>query len=173
MNDEELLAYSGEHVFYETKLFFWLTLALAKRTITVTAPTVEDAHWFRCTLIEGFVLHLRNLLEFIFLNYPKDEHIVAAQFCQPAERWTTARPALSDVIKRAWGRADLEMVHLTTGRISGRLPEKGWDFIGIADEIAPLLRLLVSVAEPSRLSPNVTRAIEEYEAVRQQEVQGR
>lgn len=171
MSDEELLAYSGEHIFYEVRMFFWLALALARRTITVTAPTPEDPHWFRCNLIEGFVLHLRNLLEFIFLGYPKDKHLVAAQFCKPG-KWTEVRPALSEVLKRAWGRADKEMVHLTTERISGTPPEKEWDFIGIADEMAPPLRLLVCVAEPSKLSPAVGRAFEDYESIREKERRG-
>jgi hypothetical protein len=170
LSDEKLLAYSGEHVFYEVKMFFWLAVALAKRTMTVTTATPDDALWLRNTLIEGFVLHLRNLLEFIFLEVPKDEHVIAAQFCQP-ETWKARRPAKSEALKRAWGRASREMVHLTTERIAGRPPEKNWDSIGIADEIAPILRLLVSVAEPSRISPAVARALEEYEGLRRPEGQ--
>ncbi len=172
LSDEELLAYSGEHVFYEVKMFFWLAIMLARRTMTVTTPTPEDALWLRNTLIEGFVLHLRNLLEFIFLDVPKDEHVIAAQFCQP-ETWKATRPAKSEALKRAWGRASREMVHLTTERIAGRPPEKNWGFIGIADEIVPILRQLVSVAEPSRLSPAVARALEEYEGIQRHEGQCR
>lgn len=157
-SDDFLLKYSEEHVAYEVRMFIWLANALGKRTMTVRAKTEEDALRLRFALIEAFVLHLRNLREFLFLNYPKNEHIVAAQFCQ-MDIWQKARPALSAVLKTAWGRASKEMAHLTTKRIAGSPREKEWDFTGLADEIRPIIRLLAATAERSRLSPFVAMSI--------------
>jgi len=171
MADVELLTYSTEHVYYEVKMFFWLAVALARRTMTVRTATPDNALWIRNTLIEGFAIHLRNLLEFIFLNYPKGGHIIAAQFCQP-EKWTKQRPALSETLKKSWERADKQVAHLLSKRIAGRDPGKRWNFIGIADETASILCLLVSNAEPCRFSHKVARVLKEYEAVRRRETQG-
>ncbi len=101
MSDKELLAYSGEHVYYEVKMFFWLAIVLSKRKITVTTATPDDALWLRNTLIEGFAIHLRNLLEFIFSNYPKNKRVVAAQFCQRG-KWTEMRTEKKEILKLAW-----------------------------------------------------------------------
>jgi hypothetical protein len=162
LSDDYLLAYSEEHIVYEIRMFFWLAIALDKRKMKVAGKSEADPLHLRFALIEAFVIHLRNLIEFLFINYPKDKHIVAAQFC-PEGAWINARPALSEALKTAWGRADKEMAHLTTERIPGRPKEKEWEFTGLAEEVAPLLRVLVGAAEVRRLSSVVAKTLDDYE----------
>jgi hypothetical protein len=62
---------------------------------------------------------------------------------------------MSGALQIARVRADKEIAHLTTDRITGSPLSKGWDFTGLATEIRPLMRLVATHALASRLSPKV------------------
>lgn len=157
-NDSDLLAYSGEHVAYEIWMFFSLARLLGEGQIEITAPTDADARLLYNALIEAFVLHLRNLIDFIYEGKRWETDIVASDFFPPGE-WTRLRGDITPVLIKAAERANKEIAHLTTARIASTPPEKSWDFQSLAIEIRPLLRRMVDNALPERLSPNVAMAI--------------
>jgi hypothetical protein len=57
MTDEELTKYSGYHLLYELKMFWWLTGALS-----YMEGYLHDA------VLESWVVHLRNLILFFDLT---------------------------------------------------------------------------------------------------------
>jgi len=152
--DEYLLRYSSEHVFYEVDRFFWLADVLGPPTRFLVAQSR-----LRDIFVEGFVLHLRNVIEFL---YPRRKleptDIVAADFL-PDGRWDEIRPPLSDTLKTARRRANKQMAHLTSDRIFGTPPEKHWDSQALANELQSILRLMCDNALSSRLAPNVVQSI--------------
>jgi hypothetical protein len=99
--------------------------------------------------------HLRNLIDFLFNLNPDDTDVVAMDFCDPGV-WN---PALTQVLKDAKRRVNKELAHLTTDRISGPSPLKGWDFAALAQELRPPLRDFTAKAVTTRLSPRVNAAI--------------
>jgi hypothetical protein len=166
-SDDFLLAYSREHVYYEFDMFLWAARLLgsgARRG----ASGPEDEVRLNSALIETFVVHLRNVIEFLYRGTPtSDPHhpyrgtpretdVVADDFC-PSTTWhpPTICPSLAD----AHDRADKEISHLTTSRPPGKDPRKRWDFAGLSGALLLTMRLFVHTALPSRLSPNVAAVV--------------
>jgi hypothetical protein len=152
------LAYSDEHVAYEIDMFFWLAEVCGSPSLRLGAASAADTTRLNNVLIEGFVVHLRNVIDFLYLEKPKPTDVVAADFL-PTGVWDSLRPAICSSLEAARTRANKEIAHLTTDRIAGSPPAKAWDFQGLANELRPLLHLLSANAPSSRLSPKVAAAI--------------
>lgn len=109
-------------------------------------------------LIEVFAIHLRNLIDFLYLVRPQQTDVVAADFCA-TDVWEAVKPRISISLEAARVRANKEVAHLTSRRIAGTPPGKEWDPRALAAEIRLLLQLFVAKAEATRLSPDVAAAI--------------
>jgi len=157
-DDPYLLEYSAEHVKYEFDMFLWLAQVCGNSAVRLGAPSAADGNRLSNVLIESFAVHVRNVIDFLYLGNPKPTDVVAADFFA-SEEWAKIRPCISPRLSAARVRANKEIAHLTTDRITGSPPEKVWDFAGLATEIRPLMRLVATNALASRLSPNVAAAI--------------
>ncbi len=154
-SDSYLLSYSAEHVAYEIDMFFWLA---RHSSAALAAPTAADAGRLSNVLIEASVIHLRNIIDFLYLDKPKATDVVATDFFA-SNVWDSLRPPITPSLDAARIRANKEIAHLTTDRMAGSPPAKAWDFQTFANEIKPLLHLVATRALSSRLSPTVARAI--------------
>lgn len=151
--DAYLLEYSHEHVFYEVDMFMWLAQVCGGGA-KIGAASPADTTRVSNVLIESFVVHLRNVVDFLFLDEPQRTDIVAADFCADGA-WHSVRPAISPVLKKARIRAHKEIAHLTSDRLPGSSPEKQWKFRELAAEVQPILRLFSKIALDGRLSDRV------------------
>lgn len=156
--DAYLLAYSAEHVRYEFDMFNWLGQVCGNPTVRLRAPSSEDATRLNNVLVESFAIHVRNVIDFLYMDTSKPTDVVAADFFPRAD-WAQTRPPISPSLNAARVRANKEIAHLTTDRIAGSPPEKAWDFAGLAAELRPVLRLFISGALSSRLSATVATAV--------------
>ncbi len=154
-DDSYLLAYSAEHIAYEIDMFFGMTEMLSPLN-KIGASSLAEAKRLNFAMIEAFVIHLRNLIDFLYMDRPQSTDVVATDFCT---NWQTVRPTISPVLEKARVRANKELAHLTTDRLAGSPPAKQWDFSALAGEIRPLLRLFVKHARGSALSPVVVQVI--------------
>ena len=157
-SDSDLHAYSAEHVAYEFDMLLWLVGVFRGPTLTLAAPTPADVVQLQNVLVEGFALHLRNVLDFLFNDRPQASDVVAADFFAAAA-WTSLRPPLSATLGAARVRANKEIAHLTTLRKTGSPPDKAWHFATLANEVRPVMRLFADNAPASRLSPRVASVI--------------
>lgn len=156
-SDAYLMAYSDEHVVYEFDMFLWLAQVCGSG-LKIGAPSAADATRLSNVRIESFVVHLRNVIEFLYPRSPRSTDVVAADFFDP-DVWDGLRPTISGTLEVARHRADREIAHLTSCRITGGPPEKVWDFMSLADEIRSLMRLVAENALPACLSPKVSAII--------------
>jgi hypothetical protein len=156
-SDAYLVAYSEEHVVYEFDMFLWLAHVCGSGA-KLGAHSTEDAVRLGNALIESFVAHLRNVINFLYPESLEGTDVVAADFFAPGV-WKRLRPKISGTLKTARVRANKEMAHLTTARITGSPPEKAWDYSKLATEIRPLMRLVARNASAGRLSPRVSAVI--------------
>jgi hypothetical protein len=154
-SDAYLLAYSEEHVLYEFDMFLWLAQVFGSKEKLRVPPAVFDA-WLSNVLIESFVVHLRNVIDFLYPVKPKHTDIVAANFFDPG---ALKLPEISETLKTARVRANKEIAHLTTDRITGNPPKKVWNIKSIVNEVWPLLNLFAEKALATRLSPRVSAVI--------------
>ncbi len=157
-SDEKLYEYSGEHLAYEVEMLFstgWKLLVDAQ-----TEQRTDAEHIAFMALLESFVIHLRGLGEFAFTDkrkYPDD--VLAADFFDPPTQWAATRPACSPLLRESLKRADKEIAHLTTKRISGRPPEKVWPIGDLLPQMADILTAFVERASKQSLHPNVAGAL--------------
>jgi len=155
-DDAYLLAYSEEHVLYEFDMLLW-SAGLRGSEAHLAAPNPEDAARLNSALIESFVVHLRNVIDFFYPNPRRlrDTDVIAADFCDSGV-W---QHKVSKTLKEAHKRADKEMAHLTNARIAGGPPSKDWDFSGLSGELGLVMCCFVKKALRSRLSPKVAAVI--------------
>jgi hypothetical protein len=175
-NAAELQTYSAEHLVYELQMLFgavraatndpWSFATQSNDLTTTNGPVLQSAWvgmepWFqKNSRIEAFATHLRNLITFLFPDeYPlKPDDVAAHHFISapdPLQAWLAARPALSVSLRDAKVRADKELAHLTTRRIAGAPDQKAWPIAALATELASILKIFVTAADPSRLAPEV------------------
>lgn len=89
-SDAYLVAYSKEHVVYEFDMFLWLAQVCGSGA-KLGAPSAADAARLSNVLIESFVVHLRNVIDFLYLDRPKATDVIAADFFDPGA-WRDSGP---------------------------------------------------------------------------------
>lgn len=148
--DEFLQNFSSEHIRYEYQMFRWLGVRLESRQPPIyTDISVSVA--LNNALLEAFLLHTRNLIEFFFPERPRPTDVIAADFCLQ-NAWEPTAPSL---IEEWRFRANKEINHITSRRISGISREKAWNFYAITVELEILVNRFREVALKERLSSEV------------------
>jgi hypothetical protein len=143
LKDEELRAYSGNHLLHELSMFWELADILFERE---QGTTEYDA------LIESFAIHLRNLIEFFILPEKRD-YIRAVHFFENPAEWPTGK--LTGDFQKLHDRASNEGNHLTTRRIDGNPPEKEWRTDELVNLIEPIAGKFGAKADVKKLHPKV------------------
>ena len=150
---KKLLQYSERHLFYEIWMLFGIGEVLAR------SPVASEI--FRYALIESFVIHLRNVIVFLYPpRHRKPSDVVAEHFFDRPDEWKKKLPPLSAALQKAKTRADKEVAHLTTGRIAGAPLEKGWPARQLLDELKKRLKLFAQLASEARLHSNVKQIVD-------------
>jgi hypothetical protein len=161
LNDAELIEYSGYHLLYEVQMLFG-TAALLSRASYPSDP--EVAHVLHCALLEGFGIHLRNLIEFFYPGKKPHPADVRADDFFAGQKRTRGFPAISAPLIRARERASKELAHLTTERITGTPPEKEWRYMELTAEMCKILHEFVGAASPEKLHSNVGQQVRQFMA---------
>ena len=138
---EEVIRKAYNHVLYEFSMLHATARLMQK-------PRLERAA--DRALLESFVIHMRNLLDFLY-NTPKKDDIAAEHFV-PAATWRSARPQLSTVIRDARKRAPKEVAHLTYTRLSATDKDIPWPVPGIVKEVSEAFNKFVDLAKANRPS---------------------
>lgn len=154
--DDYLLAYSREHVSYEFQMF--LGLAAARDSATIGYSSKALATFVKNAVLEAVVLHVRNLLEFLYGDNPRPTDVIARDFFS-APSWEDVRPPISACLTHARRRADKEIAHLTTSRLDAAAEEREWDIPKLREELMPILRTFVDRAETKRLDTAVAKTL--------------
>jgi hypothetical protein len=157
-SDEFLKTYSAEHVLYEIDMFFSAVEVLTTPSLAITTDSPTMAFGVRNGMVEVFAIHLRNLIDFLYLDNPQSSDVVASDFCQTG-KWKAVRAPIPPVLENSRIRANKEIAHLTTSRITGIQPEKNWDPPLLAVEIASALKTFSASALDSRLDSKVSARI--------------
>src|SRR5260370_26341953 len=141
LSDPDLDTSCGEPLLYELQLLDWTSAAVpsAKKDV------------LRYVLIESFVIHLRNLIDFFYTPRREDDDVIAADFCPG---WHKSIP---NTLKEAKERANKELSHLTLGRKSGLHPEKPWDVSGLFQEVHGVAKRFAVKAAPTKLHAEVQK----------------
>lgn len=140
----DLAAFAREHVTYEVNMF------LASFLIAQNSDIAGNLK------AECFALHLRNLMDFFYLDSPRSDDVIAADY---VTNWPTIRPALTPTLDRARIRANKEMAHLTTSRITGTPKEKEWNMSAIRNDLKPVVADFLGSADMAAISTELATAM--------------
>jgi hypothetical protein len=105
-SDSYLLAFSAGHVAYEVDIFFGMVDVLMRPSV-IGAPSPAEANRLKNAVIEVFAIHLRNLIDFLYLERPQPTDVVAADFCVTGV-WEAAKPPITNSLEAARVRANKE-----------------------------------------------------------------
>ena len=119
LSEIQLHKYFDEHVRYEVQMLLNATGAILKQT-----PISQELQYMP---IESYAIHLRNIITFLYPFSRRDTDVCANDFFIDKSSWLEVRPKISEILKTAKDRADKEVGHLTTSRLSGTPEKKKWN----------------------------------------------
>lgn len=76
--------------------------------------------------MNAFLLHYRNIIEFLFFDKRHDDDARAKDFIDHS-KWIQFKTSYNENIKKLYTRACKELSHLTYSRFYGTSPEKRWE----------------------------------------------
>jgi len=127
-----------EHFVYEVNMF-----CTSLESIIVFKQ--QNNFWMNNLALENFLLHFRNLVEFLYFEKKYTDDARANEFID-YNKWSLLNKSYTDEIKKFYTRACKEVDHLTYSRFYGTPPEKLWDcsriFKLIIDEVRNFLNYL-------------------------------
>jgi len=142
-SDDWLTKYSGEHLFHEFRMFWWLR------------QNIPADRYLHDAALESFVLHLRNLIDFF---YPRksvqSSDVIATDFLDDPATWDPPA-SISATLNAARDRADKELSHLTAQRRDTGDPTKPWETDALFGEIKAVADKFVAKASPKKLHQHV------------------
>lgn len=153
LSDAELTKYSKDHLHYEIEKFF----DVGSLFLRTALPLTGDEAVIRIALLESFVIHLRNLLFFLYPHSRKSDNDVISNyfFVDIVKDWQRNRPRITPALDNARTRSHREISHLTVFRRDGRSESKEWPVFQLMQDIKQVLRAFVDNALAARLDSSV------------------
>ncbi len=144
LSNKELLDYSGEHLLYELQIFRWL----------VENIPGKEKGFELSALLESFVVHLRNLIDFFYGKREHPDDVIATDFFDSPGAWIPGAKPSS--LETAGERANKEVNHITSKRKAGMDPDKPWKLNELFGAIHNVAERFAATASPAKLHHNVT-----------------
>jgi hypothetical protein len=141
-SDDQLLAFSREHLLYEFHMFRWLAENMP-----------SDKGFPMSVSLESFAIHLRNLIDFFYKEPQPPDDVAALDFYDPPTGW--APGAMSATLEVARERANKEISHITFKRKSGVFTDKPWAVGALFNEIHAVAQKFAAGASPKKLHADV------------------
>jgi len=117
----------SEHLFYE--------LAMLINTAQILATGALGDSTLNNAVLESLAIHTRVLMDFLYLDDPRNDDVVAQDFMSASTSWAAIRPALTASLTLARQRAGKETAHLTYARLAVTSQDKHWPFVTLANDI--------------------------------------
>lgn len=153
-NEVNLVDFSKEHLYYEIAMFVFVS--------NIEFDDKQSNFRFLLNMkIEVFVIHLRNLVNFLYpSNDPRKDDVVANNFFSEYGEWEKIKPSLSDNLDKARKRAHKEVGHITTKRVYGQSELKVWDIPNLSKELINILRIFSKNADRDKLDQSISILLE-------------
>ena len=122
------------HVRYEWHQLCRAAVLLRKHKADYSAGKISKGIW--CCFVESFAIHVRNAIEFFYVDDPRPTDIRAEHYVRGGVVWPTMRPrALPGLLGNSYIRAHKQVAHLTIERATAAPQDFEWP----VDEIMSLL----------------------------------
>lgn len=128
------------HVEYEVNML--VTVANALASGLVAGSLLANA------MVESFVLHTRNLIDFLWPEGSKSDHVLADDYFLDPEYWKQERPNLSPLLDKSRIRAHKEIAHLSYDRLLLTEDSRKWPFVEITKDIVQAYQVFLELLPP-------------------------
>ena len=146
-SDENMLKISQKHLGYELDMLVQTANWLA----TYYGALPPNAAPMTNAFLESFLIHTRNLLDFLYPQRPKPEDVIAEDFFDDPKTWWLKRHKQTKLLSSSRDRIAKEMVHLTYDRLLVTKERKPWPFLAISADIIHTFNIFCELAPPHRI----------------------
>jgi hypothetical protein len=121
---------------------YYEVLVLEATAKALSSQTVDDPLQARA-VIESFLIHSRNLIDFMYPTKPEKDDILAQDFFLDPGDWLRQREAEGAILQTSKRRINKLLSHLTYTRLKTSSEDSKWDSVGLRDEIVLKLRVFL------------------------------
>ena len=143
---QTLIAFSGEHLFYEIRMLYGVSEVLLKG---VNDFCIHNA------LLESYVIHASIILDFFYQPQDTTDDARAAHYMNDVRKWKKILPAHDPVFSKFHKKRNKEVVHLSYKRLEVKPEEKKWGVAAMTEKIKNLVNLFLDHANPDVLHPKM------------------
>ena len=93
--------------------------------------------------LESFLVHVRNLREFLYDAGTNPDDVVAGDFFPGPGQWEGIRPPMPKVIEENRYRLNKSLAHISYSRLKYKGPTKEWPSQQIASELLAVVRVFL------------------------------
>jgi len=161
-NDIEKKEMLQEHFSYEV-MMLWDCYRLII-TCNLIGNLLHTNIW--SLLLEGLLLHARNLDEFLFYKFKKNgklkvyDDACAEQFVKPDVSWSLIRPNIIPLsVEDFRNRVSKQLAHLTYKRMMGNIPEKSYNYVEITSFYLNVSQLFLNNIEEKYFDENLNNLL--------------
>lgn len=146
LTKENLILFSGEHLYYEIKMLYSL--------YDILKTKVNDVYVYNA-LIESFVIHTTILLEFFYKPQIKPDDAKAVHYVKDRKKWKEAIPSFDKYFRKFSRKRNRELVHLSYKRLDVKPDEKIWYPDKTTIHIKRLVNTFLKLADPELIDPKL------------------
>ena len=94
-------------------------------------------------VLEAFTIHVRVVMDFLYMDNPRPDDVVAQDFLPPGTEWRRLCPPITNALELARKRAGKEVAHLSYARLDVTSDTKPWPFLEIAEDVSKALNVFL------------------------------
>ncbi len=128
--DEELKETAEGHIVYEVDMLGKCASVLSRRPDQLTQNMA----------LESFLVHVRNLRDFLYGESTKPDDVVAGDFFPGPGQWEVIRPPMPKVLEVNHERLNRALAHVSYSRLKYKGPAKAWPSQQIASKQIAVVR---------------------------------
>lgn len=146
MRKEKLIAFSGEHLYYEIWMLYGVTEKLR--------AGVKDIYHYNA-LLESFVVHASVILDFFYKPGHKIDDAKAIHYIDDIQQWNKILPSYAKHFRRFNMKRNKEVIHLSYKRLEVKPEHKNWGIVNLRNHISQLVDEFLRIANPEYLDPQI------------------
>lgn len=100
---------------------------------------------------EAFAIHLRVVMDFLYVDAPRFDDVVAADFLRDCGDWKRLRPPLTEALARARARVAREVGRLTYLRLNHAPDTTPWAYRDISRDLSNAFGIFLGHVPAERL----------------------
>ncbi len=148
ITDEQLIEFSGEHLFYEIKMLYGIVDLLSQE------KKLYDFYIYNA-LLEAAVIHTQIIIDFFYMPQMKADDAKAIHYIKDVKRWKSALPSYDRYFRKFNRRRSREVVHLSYSRLDIKGEDKPWYLLKTTTHIKRVVNKFLEHADKERLHPKM------------------